>query len=216
MRTYTDLTTIYPSKSLRFGKYGITVYNNKNYVDRSIQKFYGIEYDNSKIYKMVSLYKESEDSKYPFIVMSTSKLEQLIYQNFIDNATGDVLIFGLGLGFIIFPLLTDESITSITVIDNDVDIINTVSPIIEKYDVHNKLQVVEGDLYTYHQQIPNEKYDYIYFDIWSILTSDIAVEATALSLLYEKNKKTDSSVIDYCCSDLFGSKNSNKISNIRI
>jgi spermidine synthase len=148
--------------------------------------------------------------------MSTSKLEQLIYQNFIDNATGDVLIFGLGLGFIIFPLLTDESITSVTVIDNDVDIINTVSPIIEKYDVYNKLQIVEGDLNTYHQQIPTEKYDYIYFDIWSILTSDIVTEATALSLLYEKNKKTDLSVIDYCCSDLFGSKNSNKISNVRI
>ena len=203
MRTYTDLTTIYTSRLLRFGEYGIAVHDSKNYVEPSIQKFYGIEHDNSKIYKTVSLVKELKDSKYPFIVMSTSKLEQLIYQNFIDNATGDVLIFGLGLGFIIFPLLTDESITSITVIDNDVDIINTVSPIIEKYDVHNKLQVVEGDLYTYHQQIPNEKYDYIYFDIWSILTGDIAVEATALSLLYEKNKKTDSSVIDYCCSDLF-------------
>lgn len=216
MRTYTDLTTIYPSRLLRFGKYGIAVRDNKIYVDRSIQKFYGIEHDNSKIYKTVSLVKESEYSKYPDIIMSTSKLEQLIYQNFIDNATGDVLIFGLGLGFIIFPLLTDESITSVTVIDNDVDIINTVSPIIEKYDVYNKLQIVEGDLYTYHQQIPNEKYDYIYFDIWSILTSDIVTEATALSLLYEKNKKTDLSVIDYCCSDLFGSKNSNKISNVRI
>ena len=209
MRTYTDLTTIYPSRLLKFGKYGIAVHDNTNYVDWSIQKFYGIKHDNSKIYKTVSLVKKSNDSKYPFIVMSTSKFEQLIYQNFIDNATGDVLIFGLGLGMIIFPLLTDESITSITVVEIEIDIINAVSPIIKKYDIHNKLQILEGDVNTYHQQILAEKYDYIYFDSWSTLDAPIVEEAAVLTTLYEKNKKTDSSVIDYCCSDLFGSKNSN-------
>ena len=50
-------------------------------------------------------------------MMSNHEFEMMTNQKFLDSAKGDVLIFGLGIGLIIHPLLNDSDINTIDVDD---------------------------------------------------------------------------------------------------
>jgi hypothetical protein len=65
-------------------------------------------------------------------MMSNHESEIKTNQKFLDDANGDVLIFGLGLGLIVFPLLEDKQINSITIVEIDSGLIGLVEPIIKK------------------------------------------------------------------------------------
>jgi len=84
------------------------------------------------------------------VMMSNHESETISNQKFLNNANGDILIFGLGIGLIIFPL------------------IDLVEPIVKKYDIKNKLSVINCDAFDYYK-ICKSKYDTIYFDIWAII-----------------------------------------------
>jgi hypothetical protein len=55
-----------------------------------------------------------------------------------------------------------------------------------------------GDAFTYHENIVNETFDFIYFDIWSRVKPNIVEEFNQLKPLYQNN----SNVIRYCFQDL--------------
>lgn len=100
-------------------------------------------------------------------MMSNHETELVTNQKFIDNAKGDVLIFGLGLGLIVFPLLEDNDIKSIDIVEIDKSLISIIEPIIKKKDIHNKVRIIHGDVETYHLFESNQRmYDTIYFDTW--------------------------------------------------
>jgi spermidine synthase len=134
--------------------------------------------------------------------MSNNLFEKLTNQNFINTAKGDVIIFGLGLGLIIFPLLEDDEVTSITVIDKSVDIIDNLGPIIKNSDVDNKLTIINGDVFTYYQQLNDVKFDVMYFDYWNIVDSTIRTDMETLKELYKNNIKETGQIM-YWCEDLF-------------
>lgn len=104
------------------------------------------------------------------VVMSDTKMERLTNQEFLNNAHGKVLIGGLGLGMILLPLLNDDEVTEITVVEYSQDVINMVLPQLPKCD---KLRVVQGDVFTY---VPEHKYNTIYMDIWNSINSTVYEE----------------------------------------
>lgn len=105
--------------------------------------------------------------------MSDTPMEKRSNNEFIRHANGNVLIFGLGIGLIIYPLLNDENIKSITVIEKNKELIDLLLPILKSYDTNNVLQIIEGDAFEYHSQIAKEtKFDTIYFDIWVDICTD--------------------------------------------
>jgi len=196
MREYINLMNVYPNK-FEFGNY-VVFYQlaSYNYIDRKILNFYN--YSNDFVQEpAVCLSNRSNEC-----IMSSNLFERLTYQNFIDTAKGDVLIFGLGLGLIILPLLEDSEITSITVIDNSVDIIDNIGPIIKNYDVNNKLTIILGDVFTYYQQLSEIKFDIMFFDHRSIASNTIRDDMKALKELYKNNIKETGQIM-YWCEDLF-------------
>lgn len=105
--------------------------------------------------------------------MSDTPMEQNTNREFLNNANGDVLVYGLGIGLIIFPLLNDPEIKSITVVELDKRVIDFILPSIKLQDTENKLTVIQGDADIYYQQFEkNRKFDTIYFDIWPSITTD--------------------------------------------
>lgn len=104
------------------------------------------------------------------VVMSDTKMERLTNQEFLNSAHGKVLIGGLGLGMILLPLLDDDEVTEITVIEYSQDVINIVGSQLPKCD---KLRIVQGDVFTY---IPEHKYNTIYMDIWNSVNSEVYEE----------------------------------------
>lgn len=121
-------------------------------------------------------------------------------QKFLNAASGDVLIFGLGLGLIIFPLLHSEDIKSITIIEKDPHLPHVVGEIIKEHDVHNKVKIEYGDATLMHNNMdPNKKYDTIYFDIWPNIDAESIKQMEIFHALYRPFLRDENSYIDSWC-----------------
>ncbi len=148
-------------------------------------------YENGDYYENVILY----DRKQSRTMMDNSILELDTCKKFIDNANGDVLIFGLGLGFVVFPLLKDDSIKSIKIVELDSGVIDMIKPIVKKYDVSNKVEVLQGDVFNYHKSMTSN-FDSIWIDIWNKFEESERKEAIELYNIY-KTFVNEGGYIDY-------------------
>lgn len=104
------------------------------------------------------------------LVMSNTPMEKRTNSEFVFNATGDVLIGGLGIGLIIMPLLEKNEVKSITVLEKYQDVIDCVLPQLKPYDKKNKLKVICADCFEWKTK---NKYDTIYLDIWAYINKDV-------------------------------------------
>src|SRR5579862_537062 len=57
----------------------------------------------------------------------------------VDKMKGDVLLAGLGIGFIVCPALSDPGVSSVTVIENNADVVALIVPHLNG----SKLKIVE-------------------------------------------------------------------------
>lgn len=140
-----------------------------------IERF-NISKENSKKYNLLSTmngepyFMRIEDGNYVrlwvdgVLMMSDTHMERYTNQFFIDNAHGDVMIAGLGVGLILNALenkVQSGEINSITVYEKYQDVIDLVLP---KYK-HLPIKVICQDILEYRPP-KEETYDTIYFDIW--------------------------------------------------
>lgn len=102
-------------------------------------------------------------------IMSDTPMEQRTNIEFVEKAHGNVLIAGLGIGMIVLPVMEKESVTSITIIEKEQDIIDMILP---QLPVNSKVKVIHQDVFE--NKFPKgTKFDVIYFDIWSGINSEI-------------------------------------------
>lgn len=103
-------------------------------------------------------------------MMSDTKHEKITNYEILRQAHGNVLIAGLGLGMILHPILACDRVASVTVVEQERDVIKLISPTLP---VTNKLQVHCGDIFTWMPPV-DMRYDCIYFDIWADGSTDLA------------------------------------------
>jgi hypothetical protein len=194
MINYIDLNTIYSNHS--FGEFTINIDVEKSITSKTIKDFYNVtnEYEN---FSDVYLFKKGE------IVMCSTEMELLTNKPFIDNVIGDVLIVGLGLGMVVFPLLNEDSITSITIIEKELDLINFVGFKISEMDTNNKVTILMGDAYNHYERLaPNKKYDTIFLDFWNQIDMSNVDEVTSMKQYYSPFLKNETSKIISWCEDI--------------
>jgi hypothetical protein len=194
MINYIDLNTIYSNHS--FGEFTINTESDKSIASKTIKDFYNVtnEYEN---FSDVYLFKKGE------IVMCSTEMELLTNKPFIDNVIGDVLIVGLGLGMVVFPLLNEDSITSITIIEKELDLINFVGLKISEMDTNNKVTILMGDAYNHYERLdPNKKYDTIFLDFWNQIDMSNVDEVTSMKQYYSPFLKNETSKIISWCEDI--------------
>jgi hypothetical protein len=199
MKEFIDLTEIYPNR-VKFGNYLIIhTLSNSNIENTNILNFYNCTSNPTKT-KVTALYYKNNDVVE--CIMSDNLFERLTNRNFLNTANGNVLLFGLGIGVNILPLLEDEEISHITVVDINSEIVDAIGPYIKNCDVNNKLTIITGDAFTYYQQLSETQFDVIYFDIWHFINSSTRTDMEILKELYKNNIK-ESGQIMYWCEDLF-------------
>jgi len=113
------------------------------------------------------------------VVMTNTPDEIRDFTHFTRIAKGSILINGLGIGCVVKVLLDKPEITNITVIEKSKDVIELVSP----YFNDERLTIINADAFDY---VPpkNEKYDYVWHDIWDYITSDNLPEMAKLHRKY--------------------------------
>lgn len=111
-------------------------------------------------------------------IMSDTPMEKRTNRSFIYNAHGDVLIGGLGIGMVILAIQDKEKVRSVTVLENNPDVIAAVQ---HQLPLNEKVKIIQGDVYTWK---PDVKYDCIYMDIWGDISTDSYEEMKMLKRKY--------------------------------
>ena len=97
------------------------------------------------------------------IMMSDTQHERLTNWEVLHKAKGNVLIAGLGIGMIVHAIADKPEVTTITVIEKELDVIRLISPSLPKSE---KLTVIHADIFKWNPP-QGARYDTIYFDIWA-------------------------------------------------
>lgn len=104
-------------------------------------------------------------------VMSDTKMERTTNAAIVAQASGDVLIAGLGLGMILWPILAKPDVKSVTVIERAPEVIELVLPSLAVHPNFDKLHVITADIFEWKRPV-GASYDTIYFDIWPYISAD--------------------------------------------
>lgn len=110
----------------------------------------------------------------------------------ISSAKGKVLVLGLGLGYYAYMIAKKENVETITIIENDIDVIEVfqkaIFPQFSK-SMQSKIAIVNDDAYAYLAK-SNNIYDEIFVDIYHNASDGIIHYFKIKSLL--KNSKSQS------------------------
>jgi len=127
------------------------------------------------------------------IMMSNAEYEERTCAEAVFNATGDVLIAGLGLGMVLPPILAKPEVKSVTVVEINPDVIALVA---DAYK-HPKLTVVQGDIFTW-TPAKGQQFDFIWFDIWADICGDNLPEMARLSRRFARRLKGPRKMAHWC------------------
>ena len=96
------------------------------------------------------------------VVMSNTPMEIRTCMDFIERATGHVLINGLGLGMVLNAVLMKADVTHVTVIEKEQDVINLVAA---SFADDKRVEIICADAMTF---VPPAEvtYDVCWHDIW--------------------------------------------------
>lgn len=113
-----------------------------------------------------------------------------------SNATGNVLIAGLGIGMVLTKIISKPDVKKVIVVELSQDVINLVEKPLREYlgKDAEKLEIVLSDIYDF---VPEHKYDTIWFDIWGDYSGDTYEETKVLHRKFRKYlDKSDHSFMD--------------------
>jgi len=100
----------------------------------------------------------------PMPIMQDSQAEYNEHQWLWDNATGDVLIGGLGLGMVHQPLIDNPNVTSVTIVELEQDVVDLVWSHCPKDD---SFTLVVDDFETWTPPA-GSSFDTVWGDTWLV------------------------------------------------
>jgi len=95
-------------------------------------------------------------------IMQDTTHEYLEHQPLWDNASGDILIAGLGIGMVNYKLIENPNVTSVTIVENSQEVIDLVWDHCPK---DNRFSLIKENIETW---IPSSNFhwNYGWFDSW--------------------------------------------------
>ena len=102
------------------------------------------------------------------IWMSITGMEIETAKKAIKKASGNVITFGLGLGYFVYMCSIKDNVDNIVVIEKNPDIIRIFNEnILPQFKFKDKITVINGDMYDYLSDNEfMEKFDYKFADVW--------------------------------------------------
>lgn len=101
------------------------------------------------------------------IWMSPTLAEQNTINPFIEKAHGNVLTFGLGIGYFPYMCSLKDNVKSITIVELNKDVIDMFNEyILPQFNTDVEINIVHGDIFEYFEDDFLDKFDYIFVDTW--------------------------------------------------
>jgi spermidine synthase len=114
-------------------------------------------------------------------MMSDTQMEQRTNADALRAAHGDVLIAGLGLGMLLYPLLRKPEVRSVRVLEVSPDVIALIIP----HLAHPKLVIEQTDARTWTAP-KGATFNTIWLDIWGCCSTDELDDMRTLRRRYRK------------------------------
>lgn len=120
--------------------------------------------------------------------MSDTRMERITNYEIIWKAVGDVLVAGLGIGMIAIPICRNPMVRSLTILENNADVITAIEPQLRSYLKRDskKLTVHHADCREWEPTTKGRQFDAIYLDIWRSICADNWTEMKQLRRRYAK------------------------------
>lgn len=100
------------------------------------------------------------------VYMSPTEMEYNTMKKYIDRAWGNVLTFGLGIGFYQYMALLKDDVKSVTVVEKNPSTIKLFKEyILPQFDIAKKIEIIQGDAFDYATEEFINKFDYTFIDI---------------------------------------------------
>jgi len=106
-------------------------------------------------------------------------------QHAIDTIEGEVVTFGLGLGYFTYMASMKEQVQKVTVIERDNEVIQLFEQhILPQFQHQEKVEIISIDAFEYiEKQMPHKNFDYAFIDLWHDVSDGLE--------LYLKMKKME-------------------------
>lgn len=131
-----------------------------------------LKFDDGRLIPLIGYF--NEEFCYPTVLengqnwMSVTPNEVETMKKDISDAYGNVLTFGLGLGYFAYMVARKEEVKSVTVVELNKSVIDLFNEhILPQMECKDKIKVICGDAYEFAKaNYKKNEYDYIYVDIW--------------------------------------------------
>ena len=163
----------------------------KSYKPYELFVYNDLDNINGKLYPKIGYF--TSEYFYP-CVLENNREWMLITPNEIEtmndsikDAFGNVLTYGLGLGYYQYMISNKDNVKSITIIEKDKKIIDLFTKyILPQFKYKNKIKIINEDALKYKY---NNEYDYVFVDIWHDPSDGVK--------LYKQMKKLEKPNIKY-------------------
>lgn len=126
--------------------------------------------DGYKEYPNIGYFKEEFDylcvleNNHEWMLITPNEIETIKLP--ISKAFGDVITFGLGLGYFAYMVSLKENVNSVTIIEKDQNVINLFkTEILPFFEYKYKIKIINADAFDVMKEGINN-YDYCFIDIW--------------------------------------------------
>lgn len=86
----------------------------------------------------------------------------------VGKANGNVLTYGLGLGYYTYMVSEKSDVSTVTVVEQNEDVINIFkSYILPQFKYKDKIRIIKDDAFRYaKEQMPIKNFDFVFTDLW--------------------------------------------------
>ena len=151
----------------KFGKYKL---QNITYEPYQLFAYDDIYLDNYQEYSRIGYF----TGEFPYLAltegnnvwMSLNPNEIETMKPYIKKAKGNVLVLGLGMGYVPYMISLKDEVKSITIVEKDKEIIDLFKKnLLPLFVNKNKITIIEDDAIKYLNR-KDVRYDYIFADLW--------------------------------------------------
>ena len=101
------------------------------------------------------------------IWMSPTLAEQNTINPCIDKAFGNVLTFGLGIGYFPYMCSLKDNVKSITIVELNKNVIDMFKEcILPQFNTDIEINIIHGNMFDYFNEEFLNKFDYTFVDVW--------------------------------------------------
>ncbi|MBQ3040355.1 MAG: hypothetical protein IJD42_02035 [Clostridia bacterium] len=109
----------------------------------------------------------------------------------IEKMSGDVCVFGLGIGYFAYMVSEKSDVTSVTIVERDSSVINLFEKyILPQFSRKDKIKIIKSDAFDFaKKKMPDLKFDCAFVDLWHDVSDGVELYIK-MKKLEDKNPNT--------------------------